>query len=133
MYYYEDIEEKVMDLIERYGLADRIILSSFNHLSAVRCKELHPGLCTGALTENGGIENAGFYCRKFGFDCYHPGLEGLTEQEVENCHRHGVKVNVWTVNGMEDLENIYEWGCDGAITNFPDVCKSWVEAKERNR
>ena len=56
-----------------------------------------------------------------------------SEQEVENCHRHGVKVNVWTVNGMEDLENIYEWGCDGAITNFPDVCKSWVEAKERNR
>ena len=133
VYYYEDIEEKVMDLIERYGLADRIILSSFNHLSAVRCKELRPGLCTGALTENGGIENAGLYCSKFGFDCYHPGLEGLTEQEVENCHRHGVKVNVWTVNGMEDLENIYEWGCDGAITNFPDVCKSWVEAKERNR
>lgn len=103
VYYYEDIEEKVMALIERYGLADRIILSSFNHLSAVRCKELHPG------------------------------LEGLTEQKVENCHRHGVKVNVWTVNGMEDLENIYEWGCDGAITNFPDVCKSWVEAKEQNR
>lgn len=103
VYYYEDIEEKVMALIESYGLADRIILSSFNHLSAVRCKELHPG------------------------------LEGLTEQEVENCHRHGVKVNVWTVNGMEDLENIYEWGCDGAITNFPDVCKSWVEAKEQNR
>ena len=56
VYYYEDIEEKVMALIERYGLADRIILSSFNHLSAVICKELHPGLCTGALTENGGIE-----------------------------------------------------------------------------
>ena len=30
---------------------------------------------------------------------------------------------------MDDLENMYEWGCDGVITNYPDVCKSWLKAK----
>lgn len=85
---------------------------------------------TGALVENGGIANAGYYCKKFGFECYHPGVEGLTKEEVELCHKNGIEVNVWTINNMDDLENLYEWGCDGVITNYPDVCKSWLKAKK---
>ena len=72
----------------------------------------------------------GYYCKKFGFECYHPGVEGLTKEEVELCHKNGIEVNVWTINNMDDLENLYEWGCDGVITNYPDVCKSWLKAKK---
>ena len=31
---------------------------------------------------------------------------------------------------MAALEQVYEWGCDGVITNFPEVCKRWVQSKE---
>lgn len=124
MYYYEE-------LIGRFGLKERIIISSFNHLSALSCKDFMPDMKTGALVENGGIANAGYYCKKFGFECYHPGVEGLTKEEVELCHKNGIEVNVWTINNMDDLENLYEWGCDGVITNYPDVCKSWLKAKKR--
>ena len=92
-----------------------------------------PDIKTGALVGNGGIANAGYYCKKFGFECYHPGIEGLTKEEVELCHKNGIEVNVWTINNMDDLENMYEWGCDGVITNYPDVCKSWLEAKKAKR
>ena len=90
----------------------------------------YAGYETGALVGNGGIANAGYYCKKFGFECYHPGIEGLTKEEVELCHKNGIEVNVWTINNMDDLENMYEWGCDGVITNYPDVCKSWLKAKK---
>ena len=95
-----------MELIERFGLKERIIISSFNHLSALSCKDFMPDMKTGALVGNGGIANA------------------------ELCHKNGIEVNVWTINNMDDLENMYEWGCDGVITNYPDVCKSWLKAKK---
>ena len=115
VYYYEELEKKTMELIERFGLKERIIISSFNHLSALSCKDFMPDIKTGALV---------------GFECYHPGIEGLTKEEIELCHKNGIEVNVWTINNMDDLENLYEWGCDGVITNYPDVCKSWLEAKK---
>lgn len=31
VYYYEELEKKTMELIERFGLKERIIISSFNH------------------------------------------------------------------------------------------------------
>ncbi len=68
-----------MELIGRFGLKERIIISSFNHLSALSGKDFMPDMKTGALVGNGGIANAGYYCKKFGFECYHPGVEGLTK------------------------------------------------------
>ena len=33
-----------MELIERFGLKERIIISSFNHLSALSCKNFMPDI-----------------------------------------------------------------------------------------
>lgn len=43
------------------------------------------------------------------------------EEDVEECKAHGVGINAWTVNGMEGLEKLVEWDCEGIITNYPDV------------
>lgn len=47
--YYPEIEEKTLEIIRRYGLEDRIIFSSFNHLSILKMKELAPEIPCGAL------------------------------------------------------------------------------------
>lgn len=46
---YEGMEEKVMSMIEAYGLQDRIILSSFNHESLALCSRLNPSIELAAL------------------------------------------------------------------------------------
>lgn len=130
VYYYEDLEKKTLDIIRKYGLEKRVILSSFNHLSVVKVKELAPEITVGALLEHEGLGNAGYYCHTYGFHCYHPGIKGLDQETVENCKKYGIPVNVWTVNDMGDLERIYEWGCDAAITNYPGVVKGWLDSKE---
>ena len=94
-----------------------------------RLKELAPDIPRGALLEHAGLGNAGYYCSRFGYDFYHPGIKGLTENTVKNCRDHGIGVNVWTINDMESLENTYEWGCSGIFTNYPEICRSWVEKK----
>ena len=81
--YYPEIEEKTIALIRKYGLEDRIIFSSFNHLSILRMKELAPEIPCGALVGDRGLKYAGFYCERFGFEFYHPDFATLTEEDVE--------------------------------------------------
>ena len=129
VYYYEGLEEKTLELVRRYGLEEKVFYSSFNHLSLLKVKELAPQAVCGALLEHAGIGNAGYYCRRFGLQAYHPGYKGLTEETVKGCRENGIQVNVWTINDMGVLEQLEEWGCDGAITNYPAVCKRWVDRR----
>lgn len=131
VYYYEDLEEKTLELVRKYGLEKKVFFSSFNHVSLIRLKELAPEIQCGALLEHQGLGNPGYYCDRYGFECYHPGFKGLTEDHVKSCKAHGIKINVWTVNDMAALEQLYDWGCDGAISNYPDICKRWTESRER--
>lgn len=130
VYYYEDIEEKTVEMVRRFGLTDRVLFSSFNHASLFRLQQLDPEIPRGALVEYVDLGNAGYYCERYGFQNYHPGVEWLTEENVKNCKAHGVGVNVWTVNDMGVLEKLYEWGCDGVFTNYPGVCKAWLDTRE---
>ena len=129
IYYYEGLEERTIDLLRKYHLEEKVMFSSFNHLSLERLKELAPDIPRGALLEHAGLGNAGYYCSRCGYACYHPGIRGLTEETVRNCRDHGIGVNVWTINDMESLENTYEWGCSGIFTNYPEICKSWRDHK----
>ena len=117
--YYKDIEEKTAEMVKAFHLEDRVIFSSFNHLSVVRMKQLLPECPVGALVEHDDLQNAGYYCRKYGFEYYHPDGSLFTKENAENCREHGVGVNVWTVNDLKMYENMREWGVDGVITNYP--------------
>ena len=131
VYYYEELEKKTLEIVRKYGLEDRVFYSSFNHMSLVRIKELAPDAFCGAL-QGRNLGNAGYYCRQFGFQAYHPGVKDLTEETVKSCRDNGIQVNVWTVNDMGDLEKMEQCGCDGVITNYPSVCKSWADRRRQN-
>ena len=119
--YYEEIEEKTAEMVKAFRLEDRVIFSSFNHLSIVRMKQLLPECPVGALVEHDDLQNAGYYCSRFGFEYYHPDGSLFTKENAENCREHGVGVNVWTVNDLKMFENMTDWGVDGVITNYPKV------------
>lgn len=46
---YENIEKMTYDLIKEYGMEEKIIISSFNHNSLIRFKELAPNIKCGVL------------------------------------------------------------------------------------
>lgn len=131
-YYYENLEEKVVCMVKEYGLEDKVMFSSFNHLSLIRCKELVPNIECGVLVLNSGIGNPGYYVSKYNFECYHPDMEGLTDEIVNDCKAYNVKLNVWTVNDEAGLKKLYDWGCNGIITNYPGLCKAWLKSQEGN-
>ena len=127
--YYPHLEEKVIELIRRYHVEDKILISSFNHMSLVKTKELAPELPLGALVENEGLMYAGFYGKQFGFGYYHPDYCLLSEEAVRECKENGVGINVWTVNDLDSFEQLVQWDVDGVITNYPQVLYGWLNRK----
>lgn len=117
--WYEGIEEKVLDVIERYGRTRDVIISSFNHFSAVRFKKLAPEIKCGFLEESRIIGPAG-YTAAHGVECYHPFYADMTPDVVAELREKGIEINVWTVNEKQDMLDMLQKGVDGVITNFPD-------------
>ena len=118
--FYENIEEKILDLTKKMGWEDRVIYSSFNHYSVRKIKELDPGAKVGLLYGDGPIDMPG-YGRRLGADALHPAFYNLQYPDyMEDCRRYGLDVNVWTVNSTADLMQCREYGVNAVITNYPD-------------
>ena len=117
--WYPGIEEKVLEMIDRYDRRGDTLISSFNHFSILRMKELAPDLPCGFLEESRIIGPAA-YCVKHGVECWHPLCYDMTEDVVRELKEAGIRINAWTVNRREDMEDMLRKGIDGVITNFPD-------------
>ena len=120
-YYYEGLEEALIDMIRKNHLEDKIIFSSFNNASIMKCKWLAPEIKCGFLME-GCIGNANGYAVSMGIECVHPDWEKLTDEEIRACQKRGVEINTWTVNKEKDIRHFVQMGVDGIISNYPDLC-----------
>ena len=118
-YEYHGIEQKVYDLIMEYGLKDKIIISSFNHFTIKRMKEVCPDIKCGLLTETWMID-AGAYTKNLGVECLHPIFFNMSGEQFDEVKSNGLEVNVWTVNEESDIRLMIERGVDSIIGNFPD-------------
>lgn len=125
--YYDGIERKTADLVNRYGLAERVLYSSFNHFSVQNVKEYDPTAKT-ALLCGGGILVTGEQCEKVGATALHPSVQQIRFPGlVEDCHKRGVRVHVWTVDSEADFIYAKERGVDGVFVNDITKCKAYAK------
>lgn len=117
---YPGIEAKVLELIREFKLEDRIIISSFNHFSVMRMKEMAPELKYGFLSDTW-ILDPGAYTKARDVECYHPSVNMMTQEIVDELKANGRVINVWTVNKEEQIRDLYKKGIDCVIGNFPDL------------
>lgn len=122
---YKELEEKVIDIIKKYRMEQSVILSSFNHQSMVKCKKIEASIMTGLLyIEN--LVQPEKYCKYVGADALHPHYRTVNKEMVEAAHERYMKVNVYTVNEEEDIQNMVEVGADMIISNYPDRVKKYL-------
>ena len=119
--FYNNIEEIVIGRIRAMGAADRVFLSSFNHISMKRCKEIDPGIRAGLLYGQPLIDMDD-YAVRHGLDALHPRISCLrySPDLADKAHEQGLKIHVWTVNSQEDMRFCLEKKVDSIITNCPD-------------
>lgn len=115
--YYDGLERKTLDIVGKYGLAERILYSSFNHYSMQKINIYEPTAKT-ALLCGGGIIVTGKQCEKVGAYALHPNTQQMRYPcLIEDCHKRGVNVHVWTVNNEDDYVFAKEHGVDAVFVN----------------
>lgn len=111
---------QLLRLTERYGLADRVVYSSFNHYVLRELKQKLPSAET-AILYSAALVDVWQYAAMVPADGIHPNFAALEDPEVTpRCHAAGQAVRPWTVNGKSDLREMFRQRVDAVITNFPD-------------
>lgn len=120
--FYPELEDRVMMLTERMGMADRVIYSSFNHYTVQKIKQINPGAKTGMLYCDGIINPVSYADYVVGADALHPAFYNLQYPGfMKDCKKHGKKVHVWDVNEEQKMRTACEMRVDAMITDYPDL------------
>ena len=126
--HYEGIEKDVIELVNRYGVKKKIILSSFNHESIRICREIDSEIETGLLYYKE-IENVVQYAKKFGANAIHPDLRLVSEELIKEANENNIKVNIYTVNSPIYMRKLIEAGVNGIFTDYPDLLNEIINEK----
>lgn len=119
IYDYEGIEKEVNNIIKEFDLERRVIISSFNHDSIIRFKNLNDRIKCGLLVDCK-LYKPWEYMKKMEVEYYHPSAYLVDEELVYNLKNEGVLVNVWFGNEPHSFKRLINLDINGIITDYPD-------------
>ncbi len=125
-YFFTDgLEQQVLNVIARYGLQDRILLSSFSPLSLHRARSINRSLPRGMLYDS----TLPLHLRKawlrFWADpqAMHPEAPMIDTAYMSWAQQKKLQVNAWTVDDPAEAQRLAALGVHAIITNRPDVIR----------
>lgn len=117
------LERDLVRAVRASGLADRVLVSSFDPLALARVRLLAPELRTALLTaaEAPAALRSGALARWLHVDALHPQDRQVDDALLERCARRGLPVHVWTVNDEARMAALARAGVAGLIGDDPAV------------
>lgn len=119
----DGLERASVAQVKRHGLDGRVLFSSFNPFSLRRAKQIAPHIPVGLLY----APNLPLPLRRAWLsplvphEARHPDHTMVDARYVAWARRRGYRVNVWTVDDLDEMRRLINLGVDGIITNVPDV------------
>ena len=122
------IEARVVELIRRFDLSERVIVSCFSAEPLLAMRALAPELPRGLLMDarppraEAPLREAvsTWWLRHVGAQAWHPAAKfPRLGRLVPAVRRHRYQVNVWTVDDPAAMRELIALGVDGIITNYP--------------
>ena len=107
----------VLEVVERYGLLDRVTLTTGSRPVLEAAHRLAPQLRRGLVAES--WSDALALATEHG--CHLLALKKslCTPERLAQARAQGLHVSVWTVNRERDMRRLIEMGVDSLITDFP--------------
>ncbi|MBN2147448.1 MAG: hypothetical protein JW726_08665, partial [Anaerolineales bacterium] len=117
----DNLPEKVCELVQKYGLSDCVLFSSFNPNALIRAHRVLPQVPLGLLTLAGtsGALARSLLGRLIPHQALHPELSDATAALIRRTQRSGRRVHVYTVNQRQDMRRLFSQGVDGIFTDDP--------------
>ena len=113
------VEEDTAALVYKYGLENRVIITSFEFDYIAKMKEVAPALRIGYLTSKTDKETTDKLLKLGAYEIC-PKAETLAKELVDEWHSLGLGVRAWGVFNTDLMKMAYEMGVDGMTVNFPD-------------
>ncbi|MDR2647197.1 MAG: glycerophosphodiester phosphodiesterase [Oscillospiraceae bacterium] len=117
----------VIRMAKRFGLFGKLIISSFDLDMLAACTREDADTCTALLYDPRNPlceeihDDLGAFAKKHNLKAYHPMIAFLSRDYIEEAHEAGIIVNPWTVNQPHQMQFLRDWGCDGVITDQPEL------------
>jgi glycerophosphoryl diester phosphodiesterase len=121
-YYYDGMEEKVVNQIEAAGMVDQVQVMSIDHHSVKKIKDLNGKLMTSMIYHcklYDPVRNA----KEIGADILNVSWPYLSPKIVEEAHQAGLLVCGSVTNDPDTWLMMQEWGVDMVDTDTPDVLR----------
>lgn len=117
----DGVEQVVADVIRKYGMQERVIVSSFNPLALARFREFLPDVAIGYLYEPGSVDytRAMMDTLNLDYEAEHPYEAMIDAAFVEQAQ--GRWINTWTVNDPGRARTLAQLGVNAIITDRPDA------------
>lgn len=114
---YDTLVDKVIALAHKWGMSDRLLLSSFNHediLHICRETEVKSAILTSQI-----YVDVYDYARVIGTKQIHVSLPAAFRKMTTDALRKGAIVYVYTVNSTDYAEQLQQIGIHGIFTDHP--------------
>lgn len=120
----EEFIKLLMGVVNQKGITPYVIIQSADVRTLQVLNDKYPHVRTSYLvgarrkdyTVEEDIEILGFDP-----DIYSPNFKYITKEDVEKCHKRGMKVVVWTPNTKKEIDKLKAMGVDGIITDYPEL------------
>ena len=113
---YKDIVQGIIDTAKEVGVLNRITIGCFDPVAIIQAKE-YDSTCKTALFSS--LWHSPEYIKKLGASAFNPTTKRVNVRMVQLYEKHGIDVNVWTVNNEQDIAKLISCGVSGIITDIP--------------
>lgn len=112
----EDDICKIIEAVKKYDYLDNVTFISFNYDNLLRVRKILPSQSAQYLFWKITDEEIARLKRdKIDVDIW---CREVTREQIEACHKAGLKVNCWTVDTREEAERLISWGIDYITSNI---------------
>ncbi len=119
------IEKDVADMLRRFDLSRKCVITSFNFDYISNFKKYAPEFRVGYLTKEV-TEEILHSLIDISADEICPMARTLTAENVDKWHKMGFRVRAWGVASEELMRLAYDLGVDGMTVNFPDKLHQYI-------
>jgi glycerophosphoryl diester phosphodiesterase len=110
----------LLDLLNATGRLDSTVISSFEMGALRAVRERSAAARIGVLWHDDDLDPIWLLAEGLAARSLHPLWSLVDAEVVEQAHRRGLGVIVWTVNDPQQIANLAALGVDGIISDYPE-------------
>ncbi|MHA6483105.1 glycerophosphoryl diester phosphodiesterase membrane domain-containing protein [Paenibacillus sp. strain BS8-2] len=118
----EELVREVVALVSAFEMEEDVYIQSFDSKTLSLIRTLNPDIRIGQI-----LYFALGDLTTLDVDFYTIEQVMLTDSLVDEAHRNGREVWVWTVNSSRNMKEVLKYRIDGIITDFPARAQTMVE------